>query len=397
VNKVLPTALSIGVAMAALLVAVPAAAQWAAGPGATVRDAFGPQAGFKANQCRGACGSGCPDSCTKTVSFECTDAPQLRRVVTYDCGTHEACRVHDDCLDACLMNSTGGGDCQMQCDTNVMDRFGFESSASWLMGGGPYDGQISFEYTRDAPNALEPAYRCPDGATRQCSGTAGCTAANGTRVDPVFDAYPAASMNAMRVSDFLSGPACGDSVCAPAVDIRVTGADSCSNGRCTRFGMEFDYQNADPSAPLECSTSTSGGDGDFIGDLLKQGGDAMTSRNMNNPDSQDGQGQDGMAELLGMFGKVLASGDSPEDVNVSMAPLDENGNPIESQRVGTGYGGNVPPIPNRVDLPAASGHLFVPMYQLADSLESGEVKERRVLCTHKGAPVLETTFRLHPG
>jgi hypothetical protein len=162
--------------------------------------------------------------------------------------------------------------------------------------------------------------------------------------------------------------------------------------------MEFDYENADPSAQLECSTSTSGGDGDFIGDLLKQGGDAMTSRNSGaNEQIQGGQGEDGMAELLGMFGKVLASGDSPEDVNVTITPHDEDGNPIESQRVGTGYGDAPPSIPNSVDLPAASGHLFVPMYQLESGMQRGQAKERRVRCTHKGAPVLDTTFRLTAG
>jgi len=387
-----------GLAFIALLATTPATAQWAAEPGATVRDAFGPQAGLTANQCRGACGAGCPASCAETVAYECTAAARLRRVETYECGTHQGCRVHDDCLDTCLRNGDQGRSCATQCDAEIMDRFGFEPAGSWLMGGGPYDGEISFEYTRDAPDALEPAYRCPDGASRQCSGSAGCTAANGARVDPVFDAYPAAGANAMRVSAFSSGPACGNSVCEPAIDIRVTGADSCTNGSCTRFGMEFDYENADPSAPLECSTSTSGGDSDFVGDLLKQGGDAMTSRNSGSEDtSQDGQGQDGMAELLGMFGKVLASGDSPEDVNVSMAPLDEDGNPIESQRIGTGYGDAPSPIPHSVDLPASSGHLFVPMYEMAGGSNSADVKQRRVRCTHKGDPVLETTFRLHAG
>jgi hypothetical protein len=154
--------------------------------------------------------------------------------------------------------------------------------------------------------------------------------------------------------------------------------------------MEFDYENADPSAPLECSTSTSGGDKDFVGDLLKQGGDAMTSRGV----GEDSQGEDGMAELLGMFGKVLASGDSPEDVNISIAPLGEDGKPIESQRVGSQPRDGPPPIPRSVDLPAARGHLFVPMYQTVDGLNSGQVKERRIRCTHKGAPVLETIFRL---
>jgi hypothetical protein len=162
--------------------------------------------------------------------------------------------------------------------------------------------------------------------------------------------------------------------------------------------MEFDYENADPSAPLECSTSTSGGDGDFIGDLLKLGADAASTRGgTSDGQSNDGQGQDGMAQLLGLFGTVLASGDSPEDVNISMAPLGEDGRPIESQRVGSQPRNGPPPIPHSVDLPAASGHLFVPMYQLADGVNSGQVKQRRIRCTHKGAPVLETVFRLHSG
>ena len=271
-----------------------------------------------------------------------------------------------------------------------MERFGFESSASWLIGGGPYDGKATFEYTRNGPAAPEPAYRCPTGATRQCGDSAVCTAADGRSVDPVFDTYPSASTNAMRVSDFSSGLVCGEKVCQQTANIEVYGEDSCPGGSCTRFGMEFDFTNADPATPLECTTSTSGGDSDFIGGLLKQSGDAMNSRG----GGAEPSGEDGMAELLGMFGKVLASADSPEDVNISMAPLDENGNPIESQRVGSTPRDGPPPIPNTINLPAKSGHLFVPMYQLADGMTGGQVKERKISCTHQGTPVLETVFRL---
>ncbi|UCG74109.1 MAG: hypothetical protein JSV45_06970 [Chromatiales bacterium] len=394
-KKVYAIAFSTGLTIVALLMATPGAAQWSAEPGATVRNAFGPQAGRKANQCRGACGAGCPDTCAKTVTYECQDSGQMRKVVIYDCGTHQGCRVHDDCLDACLQNGNQDGVCQQACDADVMQRYGFPSSASWLKGGGPYDGRINFEYTQDAPGTLEPAYRCPDGASQQCLGSVGCVAANGTRVDPVFAAYAGAGAGAMRVSAFRAGPACGDRVCEQSANIQVTGADSCAGGRCTRFGMEFDYENADPSAPLECSPSTSGGDSDFIGDLAKQGADAMESRG--GTASADGQGEDGMAELMGIFGKVLASADSPEDVNVSMAPLGPDGKPIESQRVGSTPRDGPPPIPRSVDLPATSGHLFVPMYQLADGMQAGQVKERRIRCTHKGAPVLDTVFRLQAG
>ena len=380
-----------------LLTAPTAAAQWSADPGATVRDAFGPSSTSKGNQCRGACGAGCPDSCAQTVTYECLDSSRLRRVVTYQCGTHPGCRAHDDCLDSCLQDSAQGTDCASRCDSRVLEEYGFESATSWFRGGGPYDGRISFEYTRDAPGELEPAYRCPEGTRRQCDGGPGCVMASGTRVPPVFDSYPAAVAGTMRISAFRSGPACGDGLCEQSDSIQVTGADSCPGGRCTRFGMEFDYENADPAAPLECSTSTSGGDDDFVGGLLKQGADAMSSRGALPDDPGADSEGDGMAQLMGLFGKVLSSADSPEDVNISMAPLDEDGNPIESQRVGSTPRDGPPPIPNSVDLPAASGHLFVPMYQLADGLKAGQAKQRRVRCTHKGAPVLETIFVLNAG
>ena len=268
--------------------------------------------------------------------------------------------------------------------------YGLASSASWVTGGGPYDGKITFEYTRDARGALEPAYRCPTGATRQCSGSVGCTDKSGAPVEPVFDTYPGAKASAMQISGLRTGPVRGNAVYEQSASIRVTGADTCPGGSCTRYGIEFDYRNADPSAPLECAPSTSGGESDFVGDLLKQGADATQSRG----GGSAAKGEDGMAELLGMFGKVLASGDSPEDISVSMAPLGEDGKPIESQRVGSTPKDGPPPIPRSVTLPAASGRLFVPMYQLTDSSNKGTIKERKISCTHKGAPVLETVFRL---
>ena len=395
VNQAHSTALSIGLLVAGLLAALPAAAQWSAQPGATVRNAFGPQVGNIVNECRGACGAGCPDSCAETVTWECQGSARLRRVVTYDCGTHEGCRVHDDCLDACLQSGVNGAECATRCDADVVERFGIQSALSWFGGGEPYDGRISYVYTQDTPGALEPAYTCPDGASRQCGGDSGCIASDAA-VAPVFDTYPAAGAGAMRVSAFRAGPACGDSVCEQSAVIKVTGADACAGGRCTRFGMEFDYQNADPSAPLECKPSTSGGESDFIGDMLKQGADAMTTRNAGAPSqSGDAQADDGMAQLLGMFGKVLASGDSPEDVQVSMAPLGPDGKPIESQRVGSAPRDGPPPIPRSITLPAASGHLFVPMYELADGPNASPSKQRHIRCTHKGAPVLETIFVLN--
>jgi hypothetical protein len=399
-NKLHPAALAIGLAIFLVSALNPLAAHSAAEPGATVRNVFGPDVGLGANQCRGACGGGCPKSCSIEIAYECIGSSQLRRVESFTCGTHKGCREHDDCLDTCLRDNTDSRDCQPQCDTAAMEVYGFESATSWLLGNGPYDGETTFEYTRHAPTKLEPAYHCPEGANRQCDDSTGCLAENGSRLAPVFDTYPAASKNGMHISGLRTGPLCvngGDKVCEQSASIRLTGIDTCPGGSCTRFGMEFDYRNADPSAPLECATSTRGGEGDFVGDLIKLGGDAMSTRSGSTSDTGGSTGDqegDGMAQLLGVFGKVIASGDSPEDIQVSIAPLDESGRPIESERVGSEPRDGPAPIPRSIDLPAVSGHLFVSMYQLAANSKAGMVKERRVTCTHKGEPVLETVFAL---
>jgi len=384
-------------ALAALFVCLPAAAQWSAQPGDTVRNAFGPPSGGASTVCRGACGGGCPSSCQEKTTFECTGGDLLRRVRTYQCGTHQGCREHDDCLDRCLQQQAQGFDCQSQCHGEAVESYGFEQATSWATGGGSYDGApITFEYTRDSPDAPEPAFTCPDDVTLRCSGDAGsCIDGQGSSVAPIFDSYSGTGPAAMHISGLRTGPLCGDRVCGQDPDIEVTGEDLCDGGggaaSCTRFAMEFDYRNADPSAPLECSTSTDSGEGDFIGNIIKKGFDSM-------PDlaaGSSGEGGNGLGQLLGAIQKVVASADSPEDVDVSIAPLGPDGRPIESQRVGTQPRSGPRPIPSTVDLPASSGHLVVPMYQLTDRSSTAPVITREVRCTHKGVPVLETTVRLH--
>ena len=396
-------ALGTGLTICLLLVFGPLTAHAGAGPGETVRNQFGPDVGLGANRCRGACGGGCPKSCSIAIDYECMGSSQLRRVEAFTCGTHQGCREHDDCLDDCLRDQPDARECQPQCDARAMEVYGFESATAWLLGKGPYDGESTFEYTRQRPNAPEPAHRCPEGATRRCGDSPGCVTADGHPVDPVFDTYPAAGNSGMQISGLRTGPLCADGregICEQSASIQLTGTDACPGGVCTRYGMEFDYRNADPSAPLECTTSTRGGDDDFVGDLIKLGGDAIVSRNggANTGGSMGDQEGDGMAQLLGAFGTVIASGDSPEDVQVSMAPLDESGRPIESQRVGSEPRDGPASVPRSIDLPAANGHLFVPMYQLVDNNpNAGSEKVRRITCTHKGEPVLETVFTLQAG
>jgi hypothetical protein len=96
--------------------------------------------------------------------------------------------------------------------------------------------------------------------------------------------------------------------------------------------------------------------------------------------------------------EVFRSGGSLNEIlsGISIAPLDDNGRPVESARVG---GSPAPAaasaIPSRVALEAASGHLVVPMYEIHDPSRSGEVVEREVECSYSGVPVLDTRFRLH--
>lgn len=364
-----------------------ASAQWAKQPGETARNHFGPAMGVNPSMCRGACGLGCPGSCKERVRYECLESERLLRVDTFICSTHQGCRDHDDCLDACAQKGDPSLDCDAYCHTDAVERFGLTNTTSWAVGGGPFDGPpIIFEYTRDTPDGFDAAFRCPDGSTLQCtSGKGRCLAADGTTAEPIFDSFPGTGSGAMQISALRSGQLCGDRVCEQATQIRVTGGDSCEQGRCTRYGVEFDYENADPSIPLLCTGQVSDS-GDFIGDMLKKGADSM-------PQMGDGTGEDGMSELLGMFQKVLQSADTPEDVQISMAPLDENGNPIESQRVGPAPRSGPASVPRSVEIPGSSGHLLVPMYQLAD-VGSRDPRLREVRCTHKGLPVLEVAFRL---
>lgn len=381
-------------ALLALLAGV-ASAQWAASPGETVRDAFGPSIDGAARVCRGACGVGCPSACEDRTFYECLGGERLRKVRSYTCGTHQGCRAHDDCLDRCSQQYGSRFDCDARCHSEAVSTHGFELAVSWASAGGPFDGEpITFEYTREAPDAPASAFRCPEGAALTCASGQGQCLAGGQAVEPVFDGYPETGPGAMRISGFRAGPLCNDGVCEQATVIRVAGGDSCDRGgqpaACTRYGVEFDYTNADPSAPLECTTSIRGGDGDdFIGGLIKRGFDSAPELN-----KDTFEGNSGLGELLGVLQKVVASAERPEDVEISMAPLGPDGKPDESRRVGSGPRAGQPPVPPTVELPGASGHLLVPMYQFADGSASASTLVREVRCSHKGTPVLEATFEL---
>jgi hypothetical protein len=368
-----------------------AKAQWSSMPGEQVRNAFGISQGQLARTCRGACGPDCPNSCTASIHFECVGTENLRRVRSYTCGTHQGCREHDDCLDRCSQQRAQGFDCESQCHAEAVTDFGLGQAASWAAGAGPFDGEVLYEYTRDAPDAPEAAYRCPAGASLECGQETGQCIDDGVAVAPIFDSYPESSADALRVAGFRSGRVCHDGanpsgVCETVVDIQVNGSEQCPRGGasapCTWYGFEFDYQNADPAQPLVCSSS--GASEDFLG--------SMVAGVLRAAPATEGTE---LGNLLGHFQQELQRGASLTEM-FSGITLQQHGaggvtlgTPPESKPE------LAPGVPRNVALEQQSGRLLVPMYEWRDGSTPGSVLVREVRCVHKGLPVLETTFRLH--
>lgn len=193
-----PVAAPLVVLLAVLLVAGgrPASAQTA------TRNEFGPLDA----RCRGACGGDCPDTCERTEFNECSDqGTDILVVERYVCGTHQGCRDHDDCLDACyapyeygdipLTDLTwadaefwGAGGCQRECHLEAWnyasEQWGGDGPAAvhgWIGGAGPNDGSMVFEYTRataDGPDRTEPCPECQECFRGACLPVEGCEPCN---------------------------------------------------------------------------------------------------------------------------------------------------------------------------------------------------------------------------
>lgn len=367
------------------------AAQWSANPGDTVRNEFGPGKSGNASVCRGACGMGCPSSCEQDTYFECAGAGTLTRVKTYRCGTHQGCRDHDDCLDRCTQENESGFDCQTECNAEAVEDWGVEMTGSWALGGGPYDdAPIIFEYSMDKPAGAEAVYACPKGSRQTCSaGRDGCTA-GGESVDPVFATFTGGPA-AVWVSGFRSGPVCLEhgqpsTVCRTAVDIQVTGDDSCAqpdgSKPCTWFGFEMDYRNANPREPLTCQSAGTGED--FLGGVVSQLIKAA-------PDNSGSNSE--LGNFMGQLQNELNSGKSLDQVFAGITITTGDGTTLGGSTAAESF--RQPGVPGEVTLSGASGHLLVPMYELYDAEPPGTVLEHQVRCLQQGQPVIETTFRLH--
>jgi len=183
-------------------------AQWAATPGTTVRDEFGPDLGYGAALCRGACGPDCPETCKESFYWECIDANRFRLVQTFDCGTHQGCREHDDCLDKCSERFPGSArseykdfkgwkrarnfytaDCSFECHKQCPLTNDPVSCAHWIPGHEspvrPFDGRTVFEYTKRSPSGEDVFYRCPDGMKLACTNGRGrCVDDEGEPAEP---------------------------------------------------------------------------------------------------------------------------------------------------------------------------------------------------------------------
>lgn len=136
------------------------------------RNQFAPTGGM----CRAACGPDCPDTCRRETSFECAAPSLVRRVERYTCGVHQGCRDHDFCLDNCAAAGEGQtgaefylAECNRECHGLTViyamgifgRREGLAITRSWAAGNGPFSGEMTWEYTRDSPDAPENVTRCP--------------------------------------------------------------------------------------------------------------------------------------------------------------------------------------------------------------------------------------------
>lgn len=101
--------------------------------------------------CRDACGKECPDTCVPRPDVticvadstgRCHYAFQYSNVI--ECGTHEACRKHDRCLDACAQQGQGTKSCDTLCHFMCPNDYPTLDCISWKFGRGPRDGVLTF-------------------------------------------------------------------------------------------------------------------------------------------------------------------------------------------------------------------------------------------------------------
>lgn len=122
------------------------------------------------SKCRGACGPDCPDTCVDQDDVSlciADDSGKCFYLCTYSdvlqCGSHESCRVHDDCYDACVEEKGETlycplGFCHCGCDWGCFWNYDLISCAQWKFGYGPTDRKILYA---SPPKMSGPLRACP--------------------------------------------------------------------------------------------------------------------------------------------------------------------------------------------------------------------------------------------
>ncbi len=101
--------------------------------------------------CRGACGVDCnPNACAAVPNFVlCVGNATSHRNCHYpvtECGSHPACRTHDQCYDNCVafLPPAEVANCQRGCDLQCLDEWPDLDCAAWALGNGPQPDRLRY-------------------------------------------------------------------------------------------------------------------------------------------------------------------------------------------------------------------------------------------------------------
>jgi hypothetical protein len=102
------------------------------------------------SKCRGTCGADCPSTCKSKPDMKICVEDQWGKFHEFwkytgiiECGSAEACRVHDQCYDDCA-GDPAPATCRRVCDKDAYDKYGFNELTSWVAGNGPFDSYILY-------------------------------------------------------------------------------------------------------------------------------------------------------------------------------------------------------------------------------------------------------------
>lgn len=105
--------------------------------------------------CRGACGIDCDytDACTDDIIgiTRCFGNATSHRWCTYsvtECGSHQACRTHDQCFDNCVafLPPSEVANCQNGCNIQCIEDWNDLDCAAWATGHGPQPDRLKYTF-----------------------------------------------------------------------------------------------------------------------------------------------------------------------------------------------------------------------------------------------------------